>query len=242
MKNSRLLRAVCALMLAVLTTYAQASLVVPPGLNPGDTYHVIFVTSTSTYASSADITTYDAFVQSAADTAGIGASIGVDWLALGSTPTLDARDHIAPLFTDINVDTPIYNQNGELVANGYNDLLSGTYLVNPILYDEYAAALHTTVWTGSDGFGYRDNPNALGNSTDSFYIAYGESDVKTYFWLNFDSSYESYLRSLYAISEELVVTSSYTAASSNVPIPATVWLFGSGLLGMIGIARRKKAL
>ena len=27
---------------------------------------------------------------------------------------------------------------------------------------------------------------------------------------------------------------------SSVPIPATVWLFGSGLLGLIGIARRKK--
>ena len=27
-----------------------------------------------------------------------------------------------------------------------------------------------------------------------------------------------------------------------VPIPATVWLFGSGLLGLIGVARRKKAI
>ena len=26
----------------------------------------------------------------------------------------------------------------------------------------------------------------------------------------------------------------------NVPIPSAVWLFGSGLLGMVGIARRKK--
>ena len=26
-----------------------------------------------------------------------------------------------------------------------------------------------------------------------------------------------------------------------VPIPAAVWLFGSGLIGLIGIARRKKA-
>jgi len=26
-----------------------------------------------------------------------------------------------------------------------------------------------------------------------------------------------------------------------VPIPAAVWLFGSGLLGLIGMARRKKA-
>jgi hypothetical protein len=28
---------------------------------------------------------------------------------------------------------------------------------------------------------------------------------------------------------------------SSVPVPAAVWLFGSGLLGLIGIARRKKA-
>ena len=28
---------------------------------------------------------------------------------------------------------------------------------------------------------------------------------------------------------------------SNVPVPAAVWLFGSGLLGLVGIARRKKA-
>jgi hypothetical protein len=28
---------------------------------------------------------------------------------------------------------------------------------------------------------------------------------------------------------------------SSVPIPAAVWLFGSGLIGLIGIARRKKA-
>jgi hypothetical protein len=28
---------------------------------------------------------------------------------------------------------------------------------------------------------------------------------------------------------------------SEVPIPAAVWLFGSGLLGLVGVARRKKA-
>ena len=29
--------------------------------------------------------------------------------------------------------------------------------------------------------------------------------------------------------------------SPVVPVPAAVWLFGSGLLGLVGIARRKKA-
>ncbi|MFC1773858.1 VPLPA-CTERM sorting domain-containing protein [Pseudomonadota bacterium] len=29
--------------------------------------------------------------------------------------------------------------------------------------------------------------------------------------------------------------------ASAVPVPASIWLFGSGLLGLIGIAKRKKA-
>jgi hypothetical protein len=29
--------------------------------------------------------------------------------------------------------------------------------------------------------------------------------------------------------------------TSEVPVPAAIWLFGSGLLGLVGIARRKKA-
>jgi len=33
----------------------------------------------------------------------------------------------------------------------------------------------------------------------------------------------------------------YTIALATVPIPATIWLFGSGLLGLVGMARRKKA-
>jgi hypothetical protein len=35
-------------------------------------------------------------------------------------------------------------------------------------------------------------------------------------------------------------TLNYTAGVSAVPVPAAVWLFGSGLLGLVGISRRKK--
>jgi hypothetical protein len=35
---------------------------------------------------------------------------------------------------------------------------------------------------------------------------------------------------------------SLTVLSVNpVPVPAAVWLFGSGLIGLIGIVRRKKS-
>ena len=41
--------------------------------------------------------------------------------------------------------------------------------------------------------------------------------------------------------EEVRIHLEGTISVSAVPIPAAVWLFGSGLIGLIGIARRKKA-
>jgi len=35
-------------------------------------------------------------------------------------------------------------------------------------------------------------------------------------------------------------TADVSVSVSNVPVPATVWLFGSGLLGLVGVARKHK--
>jgi hypothetical protein len=35
------------------------------------------------------------------------------------------------------------------------------------------------------------------------------------------------------------ITSLHVTSISAVPVPAAVWLFGSGLLGLIGVARRR---
>ena len=77
MKRSYLLGAVCAFVITVLSTSVYAVLVVPVGLDEGDTCHVIFVSSTTRDASSANITDYDAHVQGAADAALIGVNISV---------------------------------------------------------------------------------------------------------------------------------------------------------------------
>ena len=39
--------------------------------------------------------------------------------------------------------------------------------------------------------------------------------------------------------DQIVAADKFITVSA-VPIPAAVWLFGSGLLGLIGVARRKK--
>ena len=41
--------------------------------------------------------------------------------------------------------------------------------------------------------------------------------------------------------QEFIFGDDFNIGVSAVPVPAAVWLFGSGLLGLIGIARRKKA-
>jgi hypothetical protein len=46
-----------------------------------------------------------------------------------------------------------------------------------------------------------------------------------------------------SVAFELIFgNSTIGAGASAVPVPASVWLFGSGLLGMLGIAKRKKAI
>jgi hypothetical protein len=39
----------------------------------------------------------------------------------------------------------------------------------------------------------------------------------------------------------LIFSDDFTFGVSAVPVPAAIWLFGSGLLGLVGMARRKKA-
>ena len=42
------------------------------------------------------------------------------------------------------------------------------------------------------------------------------------------------------VLEGCLTTSVGGQCASPVPVPAAVWLFGSGLLGLVGVARRRK--
>ena len=232
-QKQQLLGIACTtLLLLGLTSAADAAIIIPTGLNAGDSYHVVFTSSTKRDGTSSNIADYDTHVQAAADAAGIGASEGISWLAIASTSTVNATDHLASLFTSTS-NTPIYNQHGDLVSTSFDSLWDLT-LNSAVNYTEYGDLTGTLVWTGSNGVGEALSSRFMGDSgTNGVYVGYAGSAGME--WLNQTSDLAQFNHSLYALSSELVVP------PSAVPVPAAVWLFGSGLIGLIGIARRKKA-
>ena len=72
---------------------ALAITIVPTGLNAGDTYHLVFVTSTTRNATSTNIADYDAFVNNVADLASNAQLGDINWKVIGSTSSVDAVNH-----------------------------------------------------------------------------------------------------------------------------------------------------
>lgn len=71
---------------------AQAQVVpVPPDLNVGDEYRLLFVTNSLTDALSADIAVYNVLVAAEAAAVPQLDALGTIWTAVASTPTVDAR-------------------------------------------------------------------------------------------------------------------------------------------------------
>ena len=107
------------LLFAVLIAapVAHAALATPPGLSPGDQFHWVFVTSTTTQAMSTDINYYNNFVDDAATKVGtLTSEVVGEWKVIGSTSTTSAKSNIG---TSIY---PIYDLNGNRVADSTADL------------------------------------------------------------------------------------------------------------------------
>jgi len=113
------------------TSAAQAALVVvPTGLNPGDQYRLVFVTSGTRNATSSNINDYNTFVTNqvtgsalATQLTTAGFNLGtITWKAIGSTFATSAKVNTG---TDgSQPDVPIYLIDGNKVANNNADRLS----------------------------------------------------------------------------------------------------------------------
>ena len=128
----------------------------PSGLQSGDKFRVLFVTSTSRAAGSSDIADYNTFVQNRA-AAGHSAIrlYSAQFKVVGSTNTVDARDNTGT-GTDARPGVPIYWLNGAKVADDYGDFYDGSWDSLERKNEHGSNGSTGRVWTGSTNRGIKD--------------------------------------------------------------------------------------
>lgn len=93
---------------------------------------------------------------------------------------------------------------------------------------------NTPTWNDTmGGSGFTTSAN-VGSSVDFYHVAY---DLQAAYDLGVDQNL-AFLLGSWSLGQNGMLT--YTAVNA-VPVPAAAWLFGSGLLGLVGVARRKAA-
>ena len=232
MKKSIIAFSLAATFVLSTQTQAAVQLQTPTGLAAGDTFRFIFLTQGTITGTSADISTYDTFLNSQAGGAQYqGATIS--WSAIISTSTIDARDHVGGYGTDV----PVFRIDGTRIANSLttdsagNGLWTMSILASPSFGIDGAAVTGSTqVWTGSNSNGTKNSFNPVGASefiyngtTYAGTSNYGSTFYTNSFWLyETNASNTSSLR-VYGMSEQLTV----------IPEPSTSALAALFVVGTV---------
>ena len=232
---------VCAgVALATLgTSAAQAALVVvPPGLNPGDQYRLVFVTDGTRDATSTNIDDYNKFVTNevtgsplATALTAAGFNLGtITWKAIGSTDSVAARDNTGTNPSSTGV--PIYLIDGNRVANNNADLWDGSILTGIDRTPQESVGFFF-VWSGTSDDG---TVSAWGGALGSNVTIVGVAGAFLGSgWINESVKSGSEVYQFYGISTVL------TVPTPAVTVPEPSSLLGFITLGglMLGGAVRK---
>ena len=182
----------------VITVPEPPPFFVPSDLNPGDEYRIAFFTQSQRSASDTDIAEYNSFVNSQASESTL--TVGVDYAAIASTETVDARDSFGAS------SAPIYLLNDTLLANGTDDLWDGSIL-NQFRVDQFGTFSDrgdVDVWTGSGSDGTAFPDGWLGADTPRT----GQVQFQGNGWIsNATATASNGTNHFYAISEVLTVAS-----------------------------------
>jgi hypothetical protein len=223
-----------ALVLAALIVLPVGStfagILTPTGLNPGDQFRIVFVTSTSSIAASSNIADYDAFVTTNAVSAGLDTHglDSVSWQVLGSTASVSAISRVA-------LTSPaLYRVDGVRVANSGADLWDGSIL-NPINRNPFGIQVtgNVGVATGTNAFGAPASSGLNAFGADTVYV--GQTSQTNQNWIALGGGSSSFARRFYAVSEVLTVPGGVSA----VPEPSSITIWALACAG-IGLKYRKR--
>lgn len=200
----------------------------PAGLSSGDKFRFLFLTAGTLSATSADISSYNTFVTSQAAGARYDGTT-VNWSALVSTSTVDARDNVGGLNTNV----PVYLVNGTKLAGNLttgtaaNGLWSGVLLTGPDI-GITGTSVGGSAYTGS----LANGTGKSGNQAGASFTQYGTPTSGYQFGWAFSATAQpsSFALGLYGVSSELTV--------APVPEPST---YAMGLAGLAcSMWRRRK--
>jgi hypothetical protein len=213
----------------------QISLSTPAGLNPGDQFRFLFLTSGTQAATSTDIADYNTFVNSRAFGATYEGSV-VNWKAVGSTATVDARDNIGGFGTNV----PVYLTNGTLLAGDLTTstsnkgLWSGSLFTTPTIGIFGNSVTTNFAYTGSNKDGTGRTDRQLGASL----VRYGDptSNVDNFGWYFSATGMPNNVgANFYGVSSELTVPNAVPEID-----PAGMGSVLALVLGSLGLLERRR--
>jgi hypothetical protein len=227
-------------LLLGLVADARAGIMTPAGLNPGDQFRIVFVTDGLITATSGNHSTYDNFVSSEANMAGLLTYNGspVTWQAIVSVTDGTVASAAGRLPTD---GVPIFLNNGttEVAASGAALWNTATTPLQSSIHLDAAggtpSGTTTIVWTGTEVNGSSFFPLGPASATDASATgSYPATDLGL--WVNAGPQPAGDSERLYGYSSILTVP-------SPVPEPGVLTLALVGIGGLVGarLARRRRA-
>ena len=175
---------------------------IPSGISEGQSFRLLFVTSTTRNASSATIGDYDTHVQTAAASTTNAhediQSYSTHFKVLGSTSAVNARNNTSTRSSDTAA--PIYWLNGSKVADDYADFYDDSWDSNSPTDESGTAVTSSEVFTGSSSNGTASgnfvlgrpngnnvrtgDPTTSGDELDSGSNAHKTNDSKPFYGLS----------------------------------------------------------
>ncbi len=184
---------------------AQGLDVVPPGLQPGEQYRILFLTDGARDATSTDIADYDAFVTAEAESSPPMAALQTRWRAVAGTPGLSASEHTETVPGSPGANVPIYRPDGVRVETGSRQLWlarsSNPLLSSPAVTQTGVLTTGVVVWTGTNPTGILAGAIALGRDRPTA----GTSGSRSYPWCYGGTPTNNRSNRLYGISDVLTV-------------------------------------
>jgi len=226
----KLMKSVAVLFVLSWGTNAFAAIVTKPtNLVDGDQYRLVFVTSGTRNALSANIADYNSFVTQQANLVPELAALNTTWKAIGSTTTVNALGNTGTN-PALSSGVPFYRLDGGLVAANNTELWSSNIRI-PLNITGTGQVFDNVILSGTFPDGTTVSQTALGNTGGS--VQGGLGSQINHLWISYGPFSDFEPRPFYAVSDVITV-------SSAIPEPNSMMLVGLGMFMWSAKSRRSR--